>query len=501
MTLSNKALITVRRLLAVMTVFSVLVELVLFFTLENLVGCVMMIVAYILFVNFVLKEKYIINYPFSFFAMFAMFAYRYIPVIGTLFSNRPVSYGMETPIRTFVLETFFYSLSVLIFCLACRKGFCKSTLKRIHYTFKLYDYPNNFTIWLIGLVGVLARVYIYVGHNSNGIMSTIMGLMYAPVLLFFPCFDMSEKSNISFNKPDVWFYIIFITILNLGSNSRADIISPFIIILALMVIYIVKTRKKITSIISWKKMIVLLILSVVIMSGIQRISDAMLAVRNIRSDVSITRLISLTADGMFGNNEKIQLEVDENNDTYSHGWTETYIDNFILNRFGNIRITDETLYLGDSINNNDREKLLQDLGKRLICILPQPVINLLFDNINKADYMYSRGDYLYYISGHGTKYSLGGYRVTSLLADGLATFDFLFWPIITILLYLMFKLLNSLVWMNQCGQLIYSVYGLLSLYDYIAMMSNSNGVYSIISFVIRVFWEGSLVLVIVKQVF
>lgn len=246
-------------------------------------------------------------------------------------------------------------------------------------------------------------------------------------------------------------------------------------------------------------MIVLLILSVVIMSGIQRISDAMLAVRNIRSDVSITRLISLTADGMFGNNEKIQLEVDENNDTYSHGWTETYIDNFILNRFGNIRITDETLYLGDSINNNDREKLLQDLGKRLICILPQPVINLLFDNINKADYMYSRGDYLYYISGHGTKYSLGGYRVTSLLADGLATFDFLFWPIITILLYLMFKLLNSLVWMNQCGQLIYSVYGLLSLYDYIAMMSNSNGVYSIISFVIRVFWEGSLVLVIVKQ--
>ena len=117
-------------------------------------------------------------------------------------------------------------------------------------------------------------------------MSTIMGLMYAPVLLFFPCFDMSEKSNISFNKPDVWFYIIFITILNLGSNSRADIISPFIIILALMVIYIVKTRKKITSIISWKKMIVLLILSVVIMSGIQRISDAMLAVRNIRNNIS-----------------------------------------------------------------------------------------------------------------------------------------------------------------------------------------------------------------------
>ena len=65
MTLSNKALITVRRLLAVMTVFSVLVELVLFFTLENLVGCVMMIVAYILFVNFVLKEKYIINLNYS----------------------------------------------------------------------------------------------------------------------------------------------------------------------------------------------------------------------------------------------------------------------------------------------------------------------------------------------------------------------------------------------------------------------------------------------------
>lgn len=30
--------------------------------------------------------------------------------------------------------------------------------------------------------------------------------------------------------------------------------------------------------------------------------------------------------------------------SYSEGWDETYVDNFLLNRYCNMRITDETLY-------------------------------------------------------------------------------------------------------------------------------------------------------------
>ena len=82
--------------------------------------------------------------------------------------------------------------------------------------------------------------------------------------------------------------------------------------------------------------------------------------------------------------------VDDDNvepQAYRLGWTEEYIDNFMLNRYANIRITDETLYLANNTTNTSLKREMQDdLKNRLICILPSPIITMLGIDINKSDY-------------------------------------------------------------------------------------------------------------------
>ena len=112
---SGSILVILRKVLFFITIVSVALEMVLFPSWDNFVGCIMMVMAHVIFVVVALKKYRILSSPFLFVAMMSMFAYRYLPVPGTLISLRPVSYGMETPIETFVSETLFFLLFAIIY--------------------------------------------------------------------------------------------------------------------------------------------------------------------------------------------------------------------------------------------------------------------------------------------------------------------------------------------------------------------------------------------------
>lgn len=49
--------------------------------------------------------------------------------------------------------------------------------------------------------------------------------------------------------------------------------------------------------------------------------------------------------------------------SYSEGWDETYVDNFLLNRYCNMRITDETLYYAMKL----KDGIVMEINKCVIC--------------------------------------------------------------------------------------------------------------------------------------
>jgi len=190
----------------------------------------------------------------------------------------------------------------------------------------------------------------------------------------------------------------------------------------------------------------------------------------------------------------ISLEENNKTVTYAAGWDETYLNNFMLNRFGNIRISDQTLYHAQKIGFSN-PKMQESFNNKILSLFPLPVLESLKINIDKNDTYYSPGDMLYSLSSRNFNV-LGGYRVTSLLADGLATFGMISYIITFILLFLNFKFLDLFVIIGRKKNL-YCILALINVFGILGMLRNSIGVINLVSFLLRGFWQQCLIFLIV----
>ncbi|MDU1810049.1 hypothetical protein ACV3NQ_10830 [Clostridium perfringens] len=508
-TTKNKDIYVTRRILLFITIISIIIEMIFFPSISNLVGCIMILICYFLFSNFFLKRDLIINAPFSFFMFSSIFLYRYLPLLGTLLEGKPISFGMVDPIKTFILET-------ILFCIACLAFYFSTiNIKKTNILqvglnmFGFYKKSNERTIWILGIVGLSARIItlamgnIETGNIIGKALNVLFYYMYTPIILFFPCFYKSNyKISIDIKNKKVWIYVIFISLLNLATNSRNKLITPFAMIILIGFLALLINNKVINKLFRPQILIKGIVIFCIGLFFISSISKAMLINRNIREEISFPELIESTINTLTSGNIKSEWELYNKKQfipkNYDEGWTETYIDNFLLNRFCNIRITDETLYLAEKIGGNN--KMLEDFKDRIISVLPQPIINILGLDFNKENYYNSRGDVLYFYSNVGESWDLGGFRVTSHLGDGIATFGILYFILQLIMWYFVMILLNSLSIYTKRDGRVYSIYGLLTVYTSLLMFGNANGMISDILYCLRGYWQEIILFIIIYKV-
>ena len=226
------------------------------------------------------------------------------------------------------------------------------------------------------------------------------------------------------------------------------------------------------------------------------ISDAMLINRGIRSELSSSELFSKTLETFLDKeklaeereNRQAQIPVIEN---YQEGWTEEYLNNFAFNRFCNIKITDITLYHTNRIGFYN-ETMLNDWGEQIIKNFPSPILKSLDLNLDK-NIIFSRGDLLLATSTHSPVSP--SFIVTSHVADGLATFGYFYFLIQFILFFLEFKLLDCYIFYHK-GNVIFSVYGLICIFDFLLMFKNANGCLDEVGFILRGFIQSCLVFIL-----
>ena len=213
----------------------------------------------------------------------------------------------------------------------------------------------------------------------------------------------------------------------------------------------------------------------------------MLYTRGIRSDVTSFELFQETLSIMNDEDmlDKLEQSYDglkqDNDRPYVYGWTETYISNFMLNRYANLRVTDQTLYYANTLGYGN-ETMQQDLVRKLLFLIPSPILNVLNLNIDKSGEILSRGDL---ISGS----SNASFLVTSHVGDGLATFSYWYFPLQFLVYVVVFLLLNSLVFFTNSG-VIYSTFGLMSVFTFLGMFRNAHGITMDIAYTLRGFWQG-----------
>lgn len=498
-----------KKWLGIILYLVIIIELVIFPSLENFCGCLMALVCWLVFSNFFIKRELIVKYPFAFMTFLSIFFYRYLPLVATLIEGKPITYGFEMPYQTFFFETIMFLVASLAFHLACNNNIKSNSSLQIGLSkLGFFNSYNSSFIWGLGIVGLIARLIAFgtgtveYGDVGGKFVSGIIYLIYAPICLLFP--SLLRLKGVS-TRP-VFIYLTFVFILNIASNSRQAMIAPLGIYLLLFLLNALKNNIKLSSLVSPFKFVAV---GVCLVFGLELISDlslAMLATRTLRRDVSKLELFQKTIETYQDKDLMKQLKAmaaqksgqgnpDAEIESYSTGWNESYLNNFMLNRYANMRITDQTLYYAYKYGFN-QELMQNDFKIRLIALLPSPIINFFGISINKNNLEFSRADLL-------SRSSLGNFLVTSHVGDGLATFGYLYFPFQFLLFFIVFKLMNAYVIFTQNG-VVYSLYGLMNIFFFLGMFRNANGSLVDMTFILRMFWQGiftySIVLFVVKKV-
>lgn len=499
----HSVLDTIKKWMDIILFLAVTLEIILFPSWYTLSGCIMTCICWLIFKPF-FRREIILHHPFSFMMFFSMFLYRYIPLIATLIEGKPITYGFALPLETFLFETILFFVSAVAFYFGCKTIFSQNNfIQRFFHSLGFFS-NNPVFIWYLGIVGMTANLYLFFtnqveyGDIFGKFCIGISYLSYAPLCLLFP--SLLRLNAYSHNR-EIWIYVIFLFILNISTNSRYAILSPIALLTLLYILSILQKNTPARLILFSKKNFIIvcsLILSLFLLS---RLSDAMLETRSIRHEVSKKELFRSTVKSLVqskinsAHRPSSRLTIQQLD--YTSGWDETYLDNFLLNRYGNMRITDQTLYYAYNAgfaNKNMRHSFYQSI----VALLPTPVLSFFNISLNKEDLEYSRGDLLYSLGSHNT--IIPSYRVTSHLGDGLATFGFWYFPIQFILFFLVFKLLDSFVFYSKSG-IIYSVLGLMNIFLFLSMFRNAGGCLQEVAYCLRGFWQECFIFALFVCIF
>lgn len=482
---------------------AIAVELILWPSLENLIGCGMTLICWIIFSKIGLNETTIKEHIFSWLVFLSMSLYRILPLLATLLECHSIGYNFVNPIETYLGETCLFLISALAFYLATNQKKALTSLKIRLYKCGFYDRVSDNTIWCLGILGLIIRFYLMSTHIQIGdiigkALSGFTFFQYAPIMLFFPSlYKMSKlKKIIVFNKGGV-IYFIFIILLSFATNSRYAILEPFGTFALLFLLSYIQHPSRLRQNINKKYIILGIFIIIFLIPFVSDVSLAMLANRGIRGKVSTSELFSNTINTYLDRDKMNLLRKikDEKNLTtlkeQPKEWSENYVSNFALNRYCNMRVSDNTLYHAKKVGFAN-EKMYSDFWNEIIALLPSPILNSLGIQYNKNE-RYSRGDKLKALSTNSPPFA--SYLVTSHLADGLLTFGFLYFPIEFFLFYLRFLFLDTFI-IKHNKRVIYSILGLTTIFSFLAMFRNAGGACDSLPYLLREYWQDIILFLI-----
>ena len=479
-------------------------------SLDNLAGCMMTGICWYLFSRIGLDEIIIREHTFAWLVFLSMSLYRILPLIATMLEFHSIGYNFVVPLDTYCGETVLYLISALAFYLAINTKDSLIWLKKVLFKCGFYARTSSNILWALGIFGLLIRLYLmsYRVEFGDVIGKTLSGFtffQYAPLLLFFPSLYKSRIYNevLTYNRNALLYFILLI-ILSFATNSRYAIIEPlgtFALLFMLSYIQVPSNQHKQSS----KGYVISgCILVIFIVPFISDVSLAMLANRGIRGKVDKIELFKRTIDTYLDdrkmNNLRQLKDIKDKKDrdeaisltSNSPKWSEIYVRNFALNRYCNLKVTDNTLYHAEKVgfaNPRMQEKFWTDI----ITLLPTPILNFLGFHYDKKENSYSRGDLLKALSENRSPF--GSFLITSHLADGLAVFGYFYFPLEFILFFLRFLFLDTFL-LKFNGRVYYSIFGLVTIFSFLAMFRNAGGGCDSLGYLLRGYWQDTILFLI-----
>lgn len=483
----------------------ILIELLVWPSLNNLAGCIMTIVSWMIFSKIGLNEQVAREHTFAWLVFLSMSMYRILPLMATMLEGNSIGYNFVLPFETYCGETLLYLVSALAFYLAINYKSPLLIFKRILFKCGFYSKVSDKILWSIGLLGFCFNLYVWGSNIETGdvVGKTLFGFTFlrlAPLLLFFPVLYKEDYNRVLVYDFKCLCYLILLIVVSFATNSREAILEPIGTFVLLFLLSYINCEKKIRHTINKRYILYGILLIIFVLPIINNISLAMLYNRAFRDDVSRTELFSKTMD-TFLNKEKMETlyllkEKNEEKETIlslknTKKWTEVYVSNFALNRYCNLKVTDNTLYHAQKVGFSN-DLMYKDFWIEIVALLPSPILDFWGFHYDK-DERYSRGDKLKALSEN--RHPFSSYLVTSHLADGLLTFGYWYFPIEFLLFFIRFLFLDTFL-LKYEGRVYYSILGLITIFSFLAMFRNAGGCCDSLPYLLRGYWQDVILFII-----
>jgi hypothetical protein len=418
----------------------------------------------------------------------------FLPILATLLEFKPVYFNMDIPLEVFTNGVLSVTMVVLILKLYVyvnsqinKPFFLRKTLFRYDF----YKKPNDFQIWIIGGIGLVAFIITLISgthiredvSNSEKFLEGLTIFCYAPYFLFmknmYSCRDDSTKKTT--NTVIYVIYTVTIVFLALISNHRSTFLK---IILGLSFVYFLGLLLGRFSykIFTPKTLIRYFILLFLLTGPLLDLGIAMLTVRSKKKNVEPTELVGLTIDAYLDNESLNRTkELVEGKVVYNKLWSEYYLNNIFLARLCNLKAADINLFHAQRVKNNSR---MRDYYiDKTLALLPSPALNFFNVDIDKGTIQKaSYGDYIYYLST-GDSLGLESKRQSHLYGAGFATFGFGYLIILIPVLFCLFGVMELFVF--EINHKKYFTIPLLILMPMMFTFFNYEGLYTFTNFILR----------------
>ena len=491
----------IRRYGNIIIITCIILEMLIWPSINNFFGCLMTIITWGIFSRVGLNEKVIREHTFAWLVFLSMSLYRILPLIATMLEGHSIGYNFILPISTYCGETLLYLISTIAFYLAVKHKNTLLFLKKILFKCGFYAPTNNKELWIIGLIGLAIKIYTTVNYIDYGnvIGKILIGFsffQYAPILIFFPTLTRANNCKKIFvlNKACI-FYTILLVITSFATNSREAMIEPFGTFILLLFLSYINHTKDTHYTINKQYVIIGILITIFILPIISDMSLAMLYNRKFRTNENRLELFIKTFDTFRDENKMEELRsLKEKKDKKEHQyinsktWSETYVKNFALNRYCNLKITDNTLYHAKKVGFGNKQ-MFDDLWIEVIALLPTPILKFIGVNYDK-NIRYSRGDKLKALSENHHPHSAK--LITSHLADGLLTFGYWYFPIEFILCFIRFIFLDTFL-LRDKNKTYYSIFGLITIFSIFGMFRHAGGCSDILNYMFREYWQDIII--------
>jgi hypothetical protein len=414
----------------------------------------------------------------------------------------PIAYNLRDPLLTFGLLAAFQATALLMhvahrWLLAPGGGHPDALPRRALAWLGVYDAPGTGTLWLMGWVGLVSLIASAGGDSpTDRVLQGIAFLTWAPYLIVMFLLRLGP----AYCRPlpqlvKLALYSVLIVLLGVATNSRQVMLLGFTTVGLFALLMVLRSDAPLR----WRRVGqvagVFALLGVLAIPAAQ-LATAMVAARDAREQVGTGELVVMTMRYAMDPQALAEVREQAARQVLAR-YDEHYFANPLVARFVETKFHDNAFYFASTLTAADRAALADTTLRWLWVILPQPAIDALGLDIDKADFQFSIGDYLAHLSHGGP---LGGYRTGSALAEGLALMGAGFFVLYAGLCLLMYALADLLARRGRGDEVAISAVGMLLIWELFINGVTNESLHSWLAFVLRMLPQALLFFVLLLAV-